>query len=198
MCNGYRHGTRRGDNKLCTTHTIRLDDLEELTLTLVRHAVNATLDVDKFVEALLATAEKDDSEQKSLARLKKREGELKVLTRRVFEQNALGKIDDDTFADLYNGYQTELKELTVKVESIERRQREMKDREANARLFAKIAAMYTEATLLSRDMITDLVAKIVVHQAEGTKQKNRSQTIDFYFRFIGRLPDDFFKNLVSL
>ena len=78
-----------------------------MTLTLIRLAVSATLDVEKFVEALLATVEKDDSEQKQLARLKKREGELKILIRRVFEQSALGKIDDNTFADLYGSYQAE-------------------------------------------------------------------------------------------
>ena len=191
MCNGYRRGTRTGENRLCTSHSTRREDIEALTLTLIRLAVSATLDVEKFVAALLVAHDKDDTEQKTLTRLKKRDSELKILTKRVFEQNALGKIDDNTFADLYGGYQTEQKELTAKIEEIERRKREVKNREESARQFAKEAAKYTDATILSRDMVTDLIDKIVVHQAEG-KRSSRNQTIDFYFRFIGRLPDNFF------
>lgn len=196
ICNSYRRGTRRGENRLCSNHSTRADDINEMTLTLIRLAVQATLDVDKFVEALLATSENDNAEQKTLARLKKREGELKLLTKRVFEQNALGKIDDNTFADLYAGYQAEQKDVAAKIEHIERKRREVKDREANARMFAAEASKYTNATELSRNMLTDLVEKIVAHQAEGCGS-NRKQTIEFYFRFIGQLPDNFFDNLVS-
>jgi len=197
ICSGYRTGTRTGDSRLCTTHTTKANELEALTLHLIQCAATAALDVDKFVEMLLATSETDDTERKALARLKKREAKLRILTKRVFEQNALGKIDDTTFADLYACYQSEQKDVTAQIEGIEKRQRDVKDRAANARLFAAEATKYIGATALTRNMITDLMDKIVAHQAEG-ERRERSQKIDFYFRFIGRLPDNFFEGFVAL
>ena len=198
VCGGYRRGSRAGEHRLCTPHTTKLLELEELTLTLIQMAVKATLDVDKFVERLLSTVEKDDSEQKTLARLKRRDAELKILTKRVFEQNALGKIDDDTFANLYGGYNEEQKDLDAKIDTLERRLSEVKSREARARQFAEAVAKYTGATELTQEMVTDLIEKVMAHEPVGTKMQNRSQTIDIYFRFIGQLPDIFFDGAVSL
>jgi len=195
-CGGYRKGTRTGDNRLCTTHTTRFDELEAMTLTLIHHAVKATLDVDQFVEQLLVTVETDDAEQKTLERFKRRDGELKILTKKVFEQNALGRIDDSTFNDLYNGYQVEQKNLTAKIDTLEKRLREVKDREANARKFVAMISEYTGATELSRDMVSNIFERIVAFQGEGRGTK-RQQRLDFYFRFIGRLPDNFFDDEVS-
>ena len=128
-----------------------------------------------------------------MAKFKRRDGELKILTKRVFEQNALGKIDDRTFTDLYNGYQAEQSELTAKMEAIERKMREAKDREANARQFAAMISEYANASELSRDMVSNIFERIVAFQGEG-RGVNRQQRLDFYFRFIGRLPDNFFDN----
>jgi len=104
---------------------------------------------------------------------------------------------EGTFTDLYSGYRAEQKVFAVNIGDIERRLRKVKDRETDARRFAEAAAKYTDATVLSRDMITDLIERIVAHQAEGTQCSNRRQTKDFYFRFIGKFPNDFFNGLVS-
>lgn len=52
------------------------------------------LDVDSFVEMPAYDESAKDSNKRPLDRLKRRDGELKTLMKRVFEQNALGKIDD--------------------------------------------------------------------------------------------------------
>ncbi|MCL2224104.1 MAG: recombinase family protein [Defluviitaleaceae bacterium] len=196
-CGAYRKYTRTGINRPCTTHSTRFDELEKMALALIRYAVEATLDVDRFVENLLNTVEGDDTEQKMLAKLKKRDVEIKMLTKRVFEQNAHGKIDDNTFADLYSGYQSEQKDVAGKIEALEKQMREVRNREENARKFAAMIAEYTDATELNREMVSNIFEKVVAYQPEG-RGKTRQQRIDFYFRFIGQLPDNFFENEVSL
>ena len=102
VCHRYRHGARSGENRLCTSHTTRFYDLKELVATLVSAAVTATLDVDAFIKTMTEDDTHKGTSERSLDRLKRRDGELKILVKRVFEQNALGKIDDDTFTELYN------------------------------------------------------------------------------------------------
>jgi uncharacterized protein YihD (DUF1040 family) len=44
--------------------------------------------------------------------------------------------------------------------------------------------IYTDAETLTRQMLLDLVDKIVIHEATG-RGEDRQQTIEIYFRFVG-------------
>jgi len=160
-------------------------------MTLIRDAVTATLDVDGFVKSLIEDDNSDDTSKRALDRLKKRDGELKILIKRVFEQNALGKIDDGTFAELYGGYQSEQRDIAAKINDLEIKDAANRDTSANARLFAGTVAKYTDATELTREMMLDLIDRIVVHEATGTRGPNRHQQVDVFFRFVGQLPDNY-------
>ena len=48
---------------------------------------------------------------------------------------------------------------------------------SNERLYTAAVAKYTDATELTRDMLLDLIEKIVVHEATGTRGKNRKQEV---------------------
>ena len=65
---------------------------------------------------------------------------------------------------------------------------------ANAQLFATAVAKYTEAQELTREMLLDLIEKIVVHEATGIRSANRAQEVEIHFRFIGQLPDNTLKS----
>jgi len=194
VCNRYRHGTRSGENRLCTPHTTRFFDLKDMVTALIRAAVTATLDVDAFVKAMTEDETRNDSSKRLLERLKRRDGELKILVKRVFEQNALGKIDDGTFAELYGGYQNEQKDIEVKIREAEEKTTASRDKGANARLFAETVAKYADAEDLTREMALDLIDRIVVQEATGTRGSKRHQDVDVYFRFIGKLPENFLQS----
>jgi DNA invertase Pin-like site-specific DNA recombinase len=190
VCNKYRHGTRSAEQRLCTPHTTRFYDLIDLVMQLIHAAVTASLDVEQFVRKMTEDDSHAITSKKTLDRLKKRDGELKILIKRAFEQNALGKIDDCTFSELYGNYQGEQKDITAKIREAEDAVVSFKDKGENARLFAATIAKYTEATELTREMVLDLIDRIVVYEATGTRGSKRHQDVDVYFRFIGRLPDN--------
>ena len=116
----------------------------------------------------------------------------------MFEQNALGRIDDKTFADLYNGYQEEQKALAERLREIEDKQILNRNTEANAKRFTTVVAKYTDATDLTKEMLRDLIEKIVVHEARGSKGSKRVQEVEIHFRFIGCLPERIAKDELSL
>lgn len=91
-------------------------------------------------------------------------------------------------------YQNEQKDIALKIRELEDRETASKDKDTNARFFAETVAKYAGATEVTREMLLDLVEKIVAHEATGTRGSKRHQKVDVYFRFIGRLPDIFFQN----
>jgi len=187
-CSSYRHGTRTVEFSRCTPHHISRVALDEIVRLYIKKAVSATLDVDAFLENIANSEEDKSADNKAKARLEKREKELKVLVKRVFEQNALGKIDDSTFTELYTSYQNELKDIKERLEKAETAIAKKSDKEAIARLFAEAVQKYTQADELSREMLVDLIEKIVVHEHTGPRQgKERKQVVEIYFRFIGKL-----------
>jgi hypothetical protein len=186
----YRRGTRSVETSKCTSHYIPWSKLYSLVQNEIRCAVSAALDMDAFVQYLQSDAGHGAEVMEAnaaLDRLKKRESELRLFTKRAFEQNAAGVIDDATFYDLHNGYQAELRDNTGKLRALEEKMSEIRDSEANARSFAAAAAKYVDAETLSKGMLLELIDKILVYDAIGSG-KDRLQKVEIHFRFIGKLP----------
>ena len=188
-CGTYRHGRNRGEFRKCSPHYISWNNLYSLVSTYVRLALSATLDTDALVRSLCDEAVNDDSDRKSADRLRRREGELKLLTRKAFEQNALGRIDDSTFTELYGGYQAEQKTIVEKLRELDEKSCMTRDIKANVQRFTDAVVKYTDAKELSRELLLDLIEKIVVHEATGSRGANRAQEVEIYFKFIGCLPE---------
>jgi hypothetical protein len=106
------------------------------------------------------------------------------------EQNALGEITSETFTILYSGYINEQNEVVEKMKALQAKfDAENNDKE-NARLFVEQVRKHTVSTELTRELILDLLEKIVVFEPSGDRRLgNRQQEIEFVYRFIGKLPD---------
>ena len=57
--------------------------------------------------------------QKELSALKTRDKELDVLFELIYEDNVCGKISDDRFAKMSVKYETEQKEIQIKIKELE-------------------------------------------------------------------------------
>jgi hypothetical protein len=66
----------------------------------------------------------------------------------------------------------------------------MNQRKENVQLFLTAIRKYTIATDVTREMLVDIFDKIIVHEATGDHRNGtREQTIDFYYRYIGEIPN---------
>jgi len=63
-------------------------------------------------------------------------------------------------------------------------------------VFADAAAKYTGVEELTREMLLDLIERIVVCEANGKRGSEHSQEIEICFRFAGRLPEAPLQNYV--
>lgn len=95
--------------------------------------------------------------QQKLSRKEKRNIELNALFKRLYEDNVLGKVNNEQFRMLIE----ELKAATV-----------------NAERFVAIAKKYTDLQELNAEVLRTFVAKIVIHERTTKWAKTSEQQID--------------------
>jgi hypothetical protein len=127
-----------------------------------------------------------DVKKKQLDKLQRRDSELKMLIKRVFEQNAIGVLDDSVFHDLLAEYRSEQKNNEALISNIQtdltksdRTQIEM------MRLFGVIQSFHCPLAELTREILVALIDRIDIHEPEGPRcTRNRPQKYDIKFKFI--------------
>ena len=185
-CDGYRHGRRVGVDRKCAPHSIGYTALKETVIsninTVISKAIyNANIcdSIQKEIQSSLS------NNQKPLEKLMQRDNELKILIKKVFEQNALGKISDSSFEDLYDFYHKEQKDVTAKIEDLRTKQILTEKNMYNSERFMSLINERTIITELTRETLLEYIEKIEIHEAAGIRGKNRLQTIKIHYRFNG-------------
>ena len=193
LCNKYRHGSAEIQRKTCTAHYIPYVNVYGATLAHLNMLIAANLSPEDIMRKLQSDTDDGASvktAKKALDKLKHRNGELDRIIRKIVEQNALGEITPATFGKLYSGYQTEQEEVVKKISTLEAGFTADNQDKENARRFAEQLRKYTHMEELTRDIILDLIDKIIVYEATGDhREGTRRQDIEFHHRFIGMLPE---------
>jgi len=188
LCNRYRHSNHSATERKCTIHSIAYRTLYDLTLERINSIIRARLTEDDVVKRIGANRATDNLAEKKLAKLRQRENELKMIVRKIVEQNALGEITSATFADLYGGYKSEQESLFTQIQDLEQEMAAVDRDRDNARRFIETVRKYTISQELTREMLLDLIGTIVVFEATGDyRKRTREQTIDYHYRFVGKL-----------
>jgi len=133
--------------------------------------------------------EANTSVKKNLEKLKRRDCDLKVVIRKVVEQNALGEIPPAIFTDLFDTYKTEQESVTAQIRAFETEIATEAKNKDNAQRFMEMIRKYKPIQELSREILLDLIEKIVVHESTGESNRWRknNQKIEFHYRFVGEL-----------
>ena len=183
-CNRYRQYST-----YCTTHYIRYDDVYRIVLESIQEK---QLFVKVHTEELALYAQKladrgADMEFKQmrsdLDRYKKRNDELDILIRKLFEQVALGAIPQERFEALSSTYEEEQKLLKVKIAELQGKLSDRGGDVQNIMRFFELVRKHDDVTALTADIIHKFIESVVVYQAEG-KRKDRTQEVVINFRFI--------------
>ena len=191
MCNLYRQSSRM---RTCTSHYITFRALHSVVLDafqrLERFVKEHNGDLDAFYYQHLhkGSDSTNRTRTKEIEKHKKRSRELDSILKKIVEQNAMGSLSDERFAILSADYEREYRELSAKIEELQMQLNQKKDNLQNAKHFISAIAKYADVTELTTPMLHELIERIEVHNAVGVG-KARTQDVDIYWRFIGRLPD---------
>jgi DNA invertase Pin-like site-specific DNA recombinase len=191
ICNKYNHAKLNSENRRsCTTHYLKHQAICDITLERLNKIITSNLTEEKLIKMLKEDVVVDKSAKRKLEKLKRRDTELRVIVKKIVEQNALGEITQSTFAELYNNYRTEQATVSEQISALEHELSKAEDEKLNAQRFIETVRKYTKLEELSREVILDLIDKIVVHEPTGDQRNGtKEQVLEFYYRFIGLLPD---------
>lgn len=93
-------------------------------------------------------------QQKELDKAEKRINELDILFRKLYEDNALGKLSDERFVFLTSGYEDEKKALTQRITELRKEISTAAERGADVRKFIALVRRYTAIDELTYEKLS--------------------------------------------
>ena len=122
--------------------------------------------------------------EQRLEYLKRRTTEIERLFRKIYEDNAKGKITDEQFYRLSEGYEAELADAKTEIATLTEKVKDTDTAVNNVEKLIAITRRYTRIDELTPEILNALVDKIVIHEAEK-KDGKRTQSIDIYYSYVG-------------
>lgn len=190
-CGNYNNSHDQSE-KVCCSHNIQAKVVDQLVLETIQYACKSVrMDERAFVESIRSASEiREQSEAKKLkAALKhqeKRYAELDILLKKVYEDNALGRLPDKRYEMLSAGYEKEQAELEQSIKACREQLTQYDEDTYRTEEFLALVHKYTDITELTPVIINEFVDKILVHKAEKIDGE-RVMEIEIYLNFIGKV-----------
>lgn len=188
VCGTYKR--RRGE---CSAHYIRSTVLETLVLDNLQKVIAYVRDYENdFVQQV---TENKAAEQMQMLSVSKRQmeqqmrriAEIDNIIKRLYEDNLNGKLSDSRFSKMSADYEQEQRTLENSNAELKCMVDTCEEQSLNIKSFLKCVRKYTEPCELTPDMLHELVEKIIVY-APDKSSGHRTQQIDIYYNFVGRIP----------
>ena len=187
-CGNYRNRAR--NDMLCTTHYIRKSVLKELVLADLQRVTSYVKEHEQeFIETANECSAKAvqktlTQQRKELDKAQSRISELNILFRKLYEDNALGKLSDEQFAFLTSGYDEEKKTLTRRIAELSQEIDNATERSADVKRFVALVRRYTAITELTYENVHEFIDRILIHELD---KETNTRKIEIFYSFVGRV-----------
>ncbi len=188
ICSRYR---KHIGEQLCTAHRIREVALDEIILEEIRrityYARTKTREFVEFINKKSSSENRRELTAKTneLGKLEKRNTELNALFKRLYEDNVLGKITNEQFRMLSDGYNSEQRTIAEQIPILQKQIEELKASSTNVERFVMISNKYTDLQTLTPEILRTFIDKVIIHERTEKWAKTAEQQIDIYFRYVG-------------
>lgn len=185
VCSNYRSDTHN-----CSMHYIRNVVVEQLVLENLREVVSYVKAYeDEFVQMVMDADIKQKSKElakkkRVLSDKEKRYTQLDGLFQRIYEDNVSGKLSDERFVKLSQGYEAEQKDLQSEIEALRMELSQEEQQSVNVKSFLFTVKKYTEIPELTSEIVHEFIDRIIVHEADKSSGK-RIQEIEIIYNHIG-------------
>ena len=185
VCSNYRSDTHN-----CSMHYIRNVVVEQLVLENLREVVSYVKAYeDEFVQMVMDADIKQKSKElakkkRVLSDKEKRYTQLDGLFQHIYEDNVSGKLSDERFVKLSQGYEAEQKDLQSEIEALRMELSQEEQQSVNVKSFLSTVKKYTEIPELTSEIVHEFIDRIIVHEADKSSGK-RIQEIEIIYNHIG-------------
>ena len=187
-CSNYK-----GNRGTCNgTHYIRVDFLEQVLLQEIRRLTRfATRYEDEFAQLVMGYSQKAamlerQGKQRELNKLLARDKELDELFNHMYEDNDAGRLTEERFARMSKTYTEEQGAIAAKVKTLRAELEQAEEKALTSDMFIGAVRKYTRAKKLTPRMLTELIDRIEVHQAEKVEGVH-TQKLTIHYNCVGTI-----------
>ena len=172
----------------CTTHYISRKQIEKIVLADIHTKAKYVIEnEDEARQEFLTRKEADstkfiDDARQQLAKHQSRLAELKVMTKKVYQDKLLGKVPEDLCLEMLGQFRTEEAELAEKVKSLTAALEQDSKAKDDIEEFIRRLKQYADAPELTREMCVDLIEYVVI--GDRPKDKSVPRNIQIYYKFL--------------
>lgn len=185
---------------VCSTHFIRAVVLEQGVLAHMRLTIGCVANHEEQFRKAMGAKQKAEAKKelaakrRQLTQAERRIEELDRLFKRIYEDNANGKLSDSRFQMLADDYEQEQEELREKLLRLNEEINEQEEQSENIDRFISKVRKYLDLDELTPAVLNDMVKAVYVHAPDKSKG-HREQQIDISYDLVGILPASLLNNL---
>ena len=189
---GTYNSARKHNRKVCCSHSIKEDTAKQLILETIQYALKSVrMDEAAFIKSMRRASQvRDKSEVKKLnsdlAKKEKRFADLDLLIKKVYEDNAMGKLPDRRYEMLSSGYEKEQQEIEISMREMKEKLIQFEEDTDRTEEFLFLVHKYTDIQELTPAIVNEFVDKVLVHKIENT-DGGRVQEIEIFLNYIGKV-----------
>ena len=187
-CGNYRNRAR--NDFLCTTHYIRKSVLKELVLADLQRIMSYVKGHEQeFIHTATECSEQAmkkalGHQRKELDKAEARLGEINLLFRKLYEDNALGRLSNEQFVFLTSGYEDEKRELTKRAAELKKEIDTAAERSADVKRFVALVRRYTEISELTYENVHEFIDRILIYELD---KNTNTRKIEIFYSFVGKV-----------
>ncbi len=185
--------SRLKGKEVCPTHFIRAVVLEQGVLAHMRLTIACVANHEEQFRKAMGAKQKAEAKKelaakkRQLTQAERRIEELDRLFKRIYEDNANGKLSDSRFQMLSDDYEQEQEELREKLLRLNEEIDEQEEQAENIDRFISKVRKYLDLNELTPTVLNDMVKAVYVHAPDKSKG-HREQKIDISYDLVGILP----------
>ena len=187
-CGNYRNRAR--NDFLCTTHYIRKSVLKELVRADLQRVMSYVKGHEQeFIQTATECSEQAmkkalGHQRKELNKAEARLGEINLLFRKLYEDNALGRLSNEQFVFLTSGYEEEKRELTKRAAELKKEINTAAEHSADVKRFVALVRRYTEISELTYENVHEFIDRILVYELD---KDTNTRKIEIFYSFVGKV-----------
>ena len=185
FCSGYRKNT-----DLCSAHYIREKVVEQLVLEGLQRLLwyvriyEKRFAQDQIERFGLQEKKMLTAKSRELDKARQRVVEIDRIIQKSYEDLSKGLLTEERFATLSMAYETEQRDLKMRIPELEDSLKSTEDKSEDLQKFIDRAKRITRLTELTPEIVHEFIEKIVVSKPEKVDGKRR-QRVEIYYNTIG-------------
>ena len=194
-CSEYHKGKARSP-KCNSPHIMDADLLmqtvSEVLKKIAEYSISNRADFEALVKKSLDVQQTDRTkkQQKRVPQITTRLEQIEKVLDKLYEDNALGTIEQDRYEQMSQKYSEEYYTLKTELAEIKEQLSAFENAGGRAQRFVKLTERYADFAELTPAILNEFISKIEVHERDQKRARYAIQHIGIYFNHIGRFENE--------